>query len=476
MINTNCYNSTKERKTQMSGRNRKIDNLLSEVVKTINGEFDKEQDFTSVLRNICESFSFSSACIYECDYTNHLCLKENWSIGAEEELITSIKLDLYMNDEQIESLISNPILYSKNKETKTDVEKIICDIFNAERMYTVCIIDNNQSIIGWVGIFNELKNTSENEEEVIDVCNVLNLISESVKLRIFKKRLQYTYNTLEKIMDHTGIDIYVNDYYTHEMLYANESMALPYGGWENMKGKTCYEALYDNQTCECAYCPKHKLVDANGNPTKTYIWDYQRPFDLSWFRVICTAFEWIDGRLAQVISSVDITKEKENELLIKKIAFTDTLTGIGNRYKLEQDFNTFITEPEALSNGVTMFFIDLDMFKEVNDTYGHSTGDLLLRELAKLFQSNPITKDCCYRYGGDEFIILQKGIIASELEQHANKLVEIASAPIDLECIIYKCSISVGWATFPEDGNTYAEILDNADAKMYLQKVKHHKR
>ncbi len=459
----------------MTGRNRKIDNLLSEVVKTLNGEFDEEQDFTLVLRNICESFSFGSAFIYECNYTNHLFLKENWSIDGENELLTSIRLDSYMNKEQIQRLILNPVQYSKH-EIKTDLEQIINSIFSVDRIYMVSIADNLGLIIGWVGILNKVQNDTENKEDVIDVCNILNLISESVKLRILKKRLDYTKNTLENIMDHTGIDIYVNDYYTHEMLYANKSMALPYGGWENMKGKTCYEALYDGQVCECEYCPKHKLVDANGNPTKTYIWDYQRPFDSSWFRVICAAFKWVDGRMAQVISSVDITKEKENELLIKKIAYTDTLTSIGNRHKLEQDFNSYISEPEALTNGVTMFFLDLDRFKEVNDTYGHGIGDLLLKELAKLLQENQVTKDCCYRYGGDEFIVLQKGIMNSKLEEHANKLVEIASAPIDLGCMIYKCSISIGWATFPEDGQTYAQILDNADAKMYIQKVDHHKR
>ena len=104
------------------------------------------------------------------------------------------------------------------------------------------------------------------------------------------------------------------------MLYANESMAAPYGGIEHFEGKKCWQALYKDKTGECEFCPKKHLIDENGLPTKVYSWDYQRPFDKCWFRVFSAAFAWIDGQMAHVITSVDIDHQKtiEEELRIAK--------------------------------------------------------------------------------------------------------------------------------------------------------------
>ena len=104
------------------------------------------------------------------------------------------------------------------------------------------------------------------------------------------------------------------------MLYANESMAAPYGGIEHFEGKKCWQALYKDKTGECEFCPKKHLIDENGLPTKVYSWDYQRPFDKCWFRVFSAAFARIDGKMAHVITSVDIDHQKtiEEELRIAK--------------------------------------------------------------------------------------------------------------------------------------------------------------
>ena len=114
--------------------------------------------------------------------------------------------------------------------------------------------------------------------------------------------------------------MYVNSHIIHDMLYANESMAAPYGGIEHFEGKKCWQALYKDKTGECEFCPKKHLIDENGQPTKVYSWDYQRPFDKCWFRVFSAAFAWIDGQIAHVITSVDINHQKtiEEELRVAK--------------------------------------------------------------------------------------------------------------------------------------------------------------
>ena len=149
---------------------------------------------------------------------------------------------------------------------------------------------------------------------------ILGSLSKEIAVREYKEREVRASKTLSSIMNNMGVDIYVNSFDSHDMLYANESMAAPYGGIEHFEGKKCWQALYKDKTGECEFCPKKHLIDENGLPTKVYSWDYQRPFDKCWFRVFSAAFAWIDGQMAHVITSVDIDHQKtiEEELRIAK--------------------------------------------------------------------------------------------------------------------------------------------------------------
>ena len=149
---------------------------------------------------------------------------------------------------------------------------------------------------------------------------ILGSLSKEIAVREYKEREVRASKTLSSIMNNMGVDIYVNSFDSHDMLYANESMAAPYGGIEHFEGKKCWQALYKDKTGECEFCPKKHLIDENGHPTKVYSWDYQRPFDKCWFRVFSAAFAWIDGQIAHVITSVDIDQQKtiEEELRIAK--------------------------------------------------------------------------------------------------------------------------------------------------------------
>ena len=133
---------------------------------------------------------------------------------------------------------------------------------------------------------------------------MLGSLSKEIAVREYKEREVRASNTLGSIMNNMGVDIYVNSFDSHDMLYANASMAAPYGGIKHFEGKKCWQALYTDKTGECEFCPKR----------------HQRPFDQCWFRVFSAAFPWIDGQMAHVITSVDIDHQKkiEEELIIAK--------------------------------------------------------------------------------------------------------------------------------------------------------------
>ena len=276
---------------------------------------------------------------------------------------------------------------------------------------------------------------------------------------------------LERVLDNTGIDIYVNDFHTHDILYVNKSMAAPYGGQEQFVGRKCWEVLFPGQHGPCDFCPQQKLIDNQGNPTKVYTWDYQRPFDGSWFRVFSAAFQWADGRLAHVVSSADITENKRNEALIERLANYDQLTGLPNRRMLVNECDQRINRTTAAGKGYLLFF-DIDGFKAINDQLGHDAGDEFLIQLGQFFAGIPMLKDSIYRNGGDEFVALLdgEGVTKENVQSLCGFIHERFKRPWHLTKGPVRCSTSIGVACFPEDGRSAEALLQKADQAMYLSK------
>lgn len=444
--------------------------LLVRIVQTVDENVDGTI-LSVALADVRDHFGFDSAFVYEHEPSGNLVLQEHACVPDHESLPNSFALGSVFSAEETASIVELPVLYTDVPgASEHDLLRPLCERFSSQTMFVVFIADDTETIVGCVGMADRRLHAPAEDEELDQANMLFKPFAERARLRIYKRKLSYAAAALESIMDHIGFDIYVNDFDTHEMLYANKSMTEPYGGWENMKDKTCYEALYDGRTEECTYCPKKHLIDEQGKPSKTYSWDYQRPFDSKWFRVISTAFRWTDGRLAHVISSSDIDEAKNNELLIERMAYSDTLTGMPNRRKLEDDLKRALSHMQHNREGIAVLFMDLNEFKQVNDVYGHSGGDALLTHVADLLQSNPLTSNHCYRYGGDEFIFLFENMSADCARKRGEAIADLVGSPFMLHGDQIACSGSVGLAHCPEDGSDYWNLLDKADESMYRNK------
>ena len=282
----------------------------------------------------------------------------------------------------------------------------------------------------------------------------------------------YARESLTATLNNTGVDIYVNDFYTHEVLYVNRSMAAPYGGVEKFQGRKCYEVLYEGQTEPCEYCPQLKLIDEEGKPTNLYSWDYQRPSDKAWFHVKSAAFHWVDGRVAHIVSSIDITENRKNQLKTEKLAFRDALTNLGNRRCFDRDFEQIVQHNSLQDVSGYLLFCDLDNFKRLNDTHGHHMGDLLLQEIAIFAQSELLLRDKVYRYGGDEFIVLLNNATEQRMLETVRLLTSRFSRPWNVGKYPYLCTCSIGVSRYPDDGIDSSQLVHNADTAMYNAKQK----
>jgi diguanylate cyclase (GGDEF)-like protein len=292
-------------------------------------------------------------------------------------------------------------------------------------------------------------------------------VGNQVKLRTYQGWLENTRSALESILDNIAVDIYVTDYSTYEIIYANSSMARPYEGLENMLGRKCWELQDDTLCSPCPNCIRGKLLDENSKPTKTYSWDFFRSQDNTWQRMTSACFRWIDGRLANVLSSVNITENKHNEVLIRHMAEYDDLTGLPNRRKLVQDIDQLFCGEDG--DGYVLFF-DLDGFKRVNDDLGHQAGDELLLKIGQSLQNSSLTGGHCYRHSGDEFVLVYKNVSAARLFDIIGFVLEMFAEAWHLRDGVVNCTCSMGIAHFPADGQNALELLHVADLAMYSSK------
>lgn len=167
----------------------------------------------------------------------------------------------------------------------------------------------------------------------------------------------------------------------------------------------------------------------------------------------------------------DITERKKAEENIRYMAYHDILTGLPNRVAFEERLSLELARAERNDLKLAVMVVDLDRFKQVNDTLGHFSGDLLLEEVARRMQSCLRKSDTLARYGGDEFILVLPEIDGSEgARVIAGKLADAMREPVDLKGEQHTATISMGIAIYPEHALNRKQLIDMADQAMYAAK------
>lgn len=166
----------------------------------------------------------------------------------------------------------------------------------------------------------------------------------------------------------------------------------------------------------------------------------------------------------------DITEKKENEERIHYLANFDPLTGLPNRAQMDDHLNYTLNLAKRSGGNFTIMFLDLDHFKEINDSLGHSYGDILLKEIAKRLRAVIREEDTLSRLGGDEFIFLLPDTDGIGAVQVAQKLLETVTLPISINKHELTVTSSIGIALYPADGLDIERLLKNADTAMYRAK------
>ncbi|MCG7896036.1 MAG: EAL domain-containing protein [Candidatus Thiodiazotropha taylori] len=170
-----------------------------------------------------------------------------------------------------------------------------------------------------------------------------------------------------------------------------------------------------------------------------------------------------------VFSDISLLKQSESQL--ERMAHYDPLTGLPNRILLFSRIEHAIQRAKRSGHPLAVLFLDLDNFKNVNDSLGHPTGDRLLKVLAERIQLRLRSEDTVARIGGDEFVILIENMAyETDLAELAEVIIKEVTKPAKLDNHELSVGGSIGISIYPENGKTVTDLIKNADAAMYLAK------
>ncbi|WP_277995999.1 MULTISPECIES: diguanylate cyclase [unclassified Rhizobium] len=173
----------------------------------------------------------------------------------------------------------------------------------------------------------------------------------------------------------------------------------------------------------------------------------------------------------------DVTQRKAKDNYIQELAFFDALTGLANRTLLLDHLRPAVERGKQATLNVCLLFLDLDRFKEINDTRGHSVGDEVPIEVARRFQSTARGSETLARIDSDEFVLVVENVSESEVLNLVGRLRHSLAAPVIASGKPHSLDVSIGVAQYPKDSSSAEELLQLADIAMYEAKVtgSHHR-
>ena len=189
-----------------------------------------------------------------------------------------------------------------------------------------------------------------------------------------------------------------------------------------------------------------------------------------WITATCV-YDERGGVVNRVRVFTDISALKESQRRVEQLARCDALTGLANRHVFHEELDKALKRADRSQSGVALLYLDLDGFKDINDTFGHDAGDLVLRETAVRLTSCVRDVDIVSRIGGDEFtLVLAECSTGDGAVAVAERVLTQIEAPIDIGGTLRRVTASIGIARYPQDGCSAHVLLKNADQAMYAAK------
>jgi diguanylate cyclase (GGDEF)-like protein/PAS domain S-box-containing protein len=308
-------------------------------------------------------------------------------------------------------------------------------------------VDAEGNVVGSIGVHNEVTERRMAEEALRDSEARYRLMAENSTDMISRT-------------SNRGILLYASDACRRLLGYEPSELI----------GRLFYDFIFEPDREEVRHLSA--LIHESGPTTFAYRVE-KKDGSLVWFETTSRSVrDAITGEIREVVGvSRDVTERKRVEEHIEYQAYHDALTGLPNRRLFRDRLTVALAHARRLKHPLAVMFLDLDRFKVVNDTLGHSIGDEFLRAVAIRLQSALREEDSVARMGGDEFTVLLADLKTSnDAAKIAQKVLDTVAQPLQIDGTELFLTTSIGIALFPSDGDTAEALLANADHAMYRAK------
>ncbi|GIO25987.1 sensor domain-containing protein [Ornithinibacillus bavariensis] len=371
-------------------------------------------------------------------------------------------------DNQMLSLLSDPILFVHRDGTVLGGNPVAYTIFNMDPSLRHSITDYIEfSLLTGSSNSHLLMERKMEKGGLLEIKSlllnenlyglILNELSVKDKVEEIKRYINQVSNNATE-----GIVLYGESL----ILDCDETFAEMFGYTRKEIIGKAMSALIDPKSYE-------KLVDMEHLTTEELLELRGIKKDGSTFYVEVLEYPYqTNGKILRTASIKDVTDRVENERRIEYIAYYDELTDIPNRNFFNIVLKEAINQAKETEEHIAVFFLDLDYFKEINDTLGYAFGDELLKACSNRLRIFQQTDTFISRMSGDEFLILQRHTTREDAKKLAEKLITEFEKPIQIKEYEIYITISIGISIFPENGNSASDLVKHADSAMYIIKEK----
>jgi diguanylate cyclase (GGDEF)-like protein/PAS domain S-box-containing protein len=307
--------------------------------------------------------------------------------------------------------------------------------------------------------------------ETGEVTGLIGAVTDITDLKRTQLELRQSEERFHTIFDSVNDLIFVHDFETGSFIEVNRSACELLGFTRDEMLKLKIGDLSENKPPYTLQDLLPEITKARAGTPRTFDWRGKtKDGRLIWVEISLRRAAF-GGRDVLLATAREISQRKEAERQLKRLAQVDVLTGLPNRRVFVSEVTRAIDRTRRSERVFAVLYLDLDHFKDVNDTLGHPIGDRLLQAVAERLQANVRTIDTLARFGGDEFALLMTDIRdPTDAGVLADNLLQIMSKPFMLGGNQIQSGVSIGVATYEPDARDAETLLAHADVALYRAK------